>query len=174
VDGHQIFPGWMRASLSRRRSQNRCSSELASSAIRCPPQLGERQPCRGEPAHDRADRRRQNFGRLAIAQTFDIDEQDSLPLRLGKATNFLNTCAAKIFVSISWLPSNTSASLASTKPPPTTDIGDGAETARVLFAWAKAAAHACDLAAELARRSTKLAEAALVGHATAFGRIERY
>ena len=42
----------------------------------------------------------------------------------------------------------------------TTDIADGAETARVLFAWAKAAAHACDLAAELRRRAQKLAEAA--------------
>ena len=42
----------------------------------------------------------------------------------------------------------------------TTDAGDGAETARVLFAWAKAAAHACDLAAELRRRAQKLAEAA--------------
>ena len=38
--------------------------------------------------------------------------------------------------------------------------GDGAETARVLFAWAKGAAHACDLAAELRRRAQKLAEAA--------------
>src|SRR5271154_3146841 len=44
----------------------------------------------------------------------------------------------------------------------TTDIadGDGAETARVLFAWAKGAAHACDLSAELRRRAQKLAEAA--------------
>ena len=42
----------------------------------------------------------------------------------------------------------------------TTDAGDGAETARVLFAYAKAAAHACDLSADLGRRSTKLAEAA--------------
>ena len=42
----------------------------------------------------------------------------------------------------------------------TTDIGDGAETARILFAWAKGAAHACDLAAELRRRAQKLAEAA--------------
>jgi len=41
-----------------------------------------------------------------------------------------------------------------------TDIGDGAATARVLFAWAKGAAHACDLAAELRRRAQKLAEAA--------------
>jgi hypothetical protein len=38
--------------------------------------------------------------------------------------------------------------------------GDGAETTRILFAWAKAAAHACDLAAELRRRAQKLAEAA--------------
>ena len=37
---------------------------------------------------------------------------------------------------------------------------DGAETTRILFAWAKAAAHACDLAAELRRRAQKLAEAA--------------
>jgi uncharacterized protein DUF1403 len=42
----------------------------------------------------------------------------------------------------------------------TTDIGDGAATAHILFAWAKAAAHACDLAAELRRRAQKLAEAA--------------
>jgi hypothetical protein len=35
----------------------------------------------------------------------------------------------------------------------TTEIGDGAETSRVLFACAKAAAHACDLAAELGRRT---------------------
>jgi len=41
-----------------------------------------------------------------------------------------------------------------------TDIADGAETAHILFAYAKAAAHACDLFAELGRRSTKLAEAA--------------
>src|SRR5271163_1943501 len=37
---------------------------------------------------------------------------------------------------------------------------DGAETTRILFAWAKGAAHACDLAAELRRRAQKLAEAA--------------
>ena len=42
----------------------------------------------------------------------------------------------------------------------TTDAGDSAETARVLFAWAWAAAYACDLAAELRRRAQKLAEAA--------------
>ena len=41
----------------------------------------------------------------------------------------------------------------------TTD-SDGAETTRILFAWAKGAAHACDLAAELRRRAQKLAEAA--------------
>ena len=41
-----------------------------------------------------------------------------------------------------------------------TEIGDGAETTRILFAWAKGAAHACDLAAELRRRAQKLAEAA--------------
>ena len=41
------------------------------------------------------------------------------------------------------------------------NAGDGAAaTARILFAWAKAAAHACDLAAELRRRAQKLAEAA--------------
>jgi hypothetical protein len=40
------------------------------------------------------------------------------------------------------------------------DIGGDAATARILFAWAKAAAHACDLAAELRRRAQKLAEAA--------------
>jgi len=40
------------------------------------------------------------------------------------------------------------------------DSGDGAETARVLCAYANAAAHACDLAAELGRRASKLAEAA--------------
>jgi Protein of unknown function (DUF1403) len=37
---------------------------------------------------------------------------------------------------------------------------DGAETTRILFAWAKGAAQACDLAAELRRRAQKLAEAA--------------
>ena len=42
----------------------------------------------------------------------------------------------------------------------TTDIGDGAETTRILFGWAKGAGHACDLAAELGRRAQKLAEAA--------------
>jgi hypothetical protein len=42
----------------------------------------------------------------------------------------------------------------------TTDSGDGAATAHILFAYAKAAAHACDLAAELRRRAQKLAEAA--------------
>jgi hypothetical protein len=41
-----------------------------------------------------------------------------------------------------------------------TDSGDGVETSRVLFAYAKAAAHACDLAADLGRRATRLAEAA--------------
>ena len=40
------------------------------------------------------------------------------------------------------------------------DIGDDAETARILFGYAKAAAHACDLAAELRRRAQTLAEAA--------------
>ena len=40
------------------------------------------------------------------------------------------------------------------------DIGEGAATAHILFAWAKAAAHACDLAAELRRRAQNLAEAA--------------
>ena len=34
------------------------------------------------------------------------------------------------------------------------------QTARILFAWAKGAGHACDLAAELRRRAQKLAEAA--------------
>ena len=38
--------------------------------------------------------------------------------------------------------------------------GDGAETTRILFAYARAAARACDLAAELARRAEKLAQAA--------------
>src|SRR5271168_55049 len=37
---------------------------------------------------------------------------------------------------------------------------DGDATARVLFAWARGAGHACDLAAELRRRAQKLAEAA--------------
>ena len=37
---------------------------------------------------------------------------------------------------------------------------DGAETTRVLFAYAKAAAGAVDLAGDLARRAEKLAEAA--------------
>ena len=37
---------------------------------------------------------------------------------------------------------------------------DGAETTRILFAWARGAGHACDLAAELRRRAQKLAEAA--------------
>jgi hypothetical protein len=41
-----------------------------------------------------------------------------------------------------------------------TTASDGAETTRILFAWAKGAAHACDLAAELRRRAQKLAEAA--------------
>ena len=41
----------------------------------------------------------------------------------------------------------------------TTD-SDGAETTRILFAWANGAAHACDLAAELRRRAQKLAEVA--------------
>jgi hypothetical protein len=42
----------------------------------------------------------------------------------------------------------------------TTGSGGDVETARVLCAYAKAAAHACDLAAELGRRAQKLAEAA--------------
>jgi hypothetical protein len=37
---------------------------------------------------------------------------------------------------------------------------DGDATIRVLFGYAKGAAHACDLAADLARRATKLGEAA--------------
>ena len=38
--------------------------------------------------------------------------------------------------------------------------GDGAETTRVLFAYAQAAAQACDLSAELGRRAQKLSQAA--------------
>ena len=38
----------------------------------------------------------------------------------------------------------------------TTEIGDGAETPRVLFACAKAATHACDLAAELGLADAKI------------------
>ena len=48
------------------------------------------------------------------------------------------------------------------RPRPMTDIADiadGAATARILFTWAKGAAHACDLSADLARRATRLAEA---------------
>ncbi|MFZ0207150.1 MAG: DUF1403 family protein [Roseiarcus sp.] len=41
-----------------------------------------------------------------------------------------------------------------------TDIGGDAETARILFAYARGAANACDLSAELGRRATRLAEAA--------------
>ena len=41
-----------------------------------------------------------------------------------------------------------------------TDIGDGAATAPILFAYAKVAARACDLSAEFRRRAQKLAEAA--------------
>ena len=41
---------------------------------------------------------------------------------------------------------------------PAGDVADGAETTRVVFAYAKGAAHACDLAAELARRAQKLAD----------------
>ncbi len=41
----------------------------------------------------------------------------------------------------------------------TTYIGGDAATARILFSYANAAAHACDLAAELRRRAQKLAEA---------------
>lgn len=40
------------------------------------------------------------------------------------------------------------------------DSRDDADTARILFAYAKAAAHACDLVAELGRRAEKLAAAA--------------
>ena len=40
------------------------------------------------------------------------------------------------------------------------DAVDGDATIRVLFGYAKGAAHACDLAAELRRRAQKLAEAA--------------
>ncbi len=40
------------------------------------------------------------------------------------------------------------------------DLGDGAETTRILFGYARAAARACDLAAELGRRAEKLHEAA--------------
>jgi hypothetical protein len=40
------------------------------------------------------------------------------------------------------------------------DVGDGAETARILFAYAKAAAQACDCSAELGRRAQKLQDVA--------------
>ena len=40
------------------------------------------------------------------------------------------------------------------------DLGDGAETTRIMFGYARAAARACDLAAELGRRAEKLHEAA--------------
>jgi hypothetical protein len=42
----------------------------------------------------------------------------------------------------------------------TTNIADGAATARILFAWARGAAHACDLSADLGGRAARLAEAA--------------
>ena len=41
----------------------------------------------------------------------------------------------------------------------TTYIGGDAATARILFSYANAAAHACDLSADLRRRAQKLAEA---------------
>jgi Protein of unknown function (DUF1403) len=40
------------------------------------------------------------------------------------------------------------------------DVRDGAETARILFAYAKAAAQACDCSAELGRRAENLEKAA--------------
>jgi hypothetical protein len=40
------------------------------------------------------------------------------------------------------------------------DLADGAETTRVLFAYARAAAQASDLSAELGRRAQRLCEAA--------------
>jgi len=40
------------------------------------------------------------------------------------------------------------------------DVDEGAETLRVLFAYAQAAEKACDLAADLGRRAQKLSEAA--------------
>ena len=40
------------------------------------------------------------------------------------------------------------------------DLADGAETTRVLFAYARAAASACDCSAELGRRAQRLFEAA--------------
>ena len=43
-------------------------------------------PCRPAPT---------NFGRLAIAQPFDIDEQHGFPLRLGKAADFLQHLRSK-------------------------------------------------------------------------------
>ncbi len=42
----------------------------------------------------------------------------------------------------------------------TRDLADGAETTRVLFAYARAAAQACDFSAELGRRAQRLFEAA--------------
>ena len=44
--------------------------------------------------------------------------------------------------------------------PAMSDLADGAETIRVLFAYARAAAQACDLSAELGRRAQKLFQAA--------------
>jgi len=40
------------------------------------------------------------------------------------------------------------------------DVDEGAETSRILFAYAQAAEKACDLAADLGRRAQKLSEAA--------------
>src|SRR5271170_1129050 len=50
--------------------------------------------------------------------------------------------------------------LASAGPRAAENAVDGDATTRVLFGYAKGAAHACDLAAELRRRAQKLAEAA--------------
>jgi Protein of unknown function (DUF1403) len=44
--------------------------------------------------------------------------------------------------------------------PAMSDLADGAETTRVLFAYAQAAAQACDRSAELGRRAQKLFQAA--------------
>ena len=57
----------------RRRDAFRSEIELAEGFAR-----------RGEPAHDGSDRHLEHLGRVAVGQSFNIDQEKRLPLRLGK------------------------------------------------------------------------------------------
>jgi len=102
---------------------------------------------------------------FAAARTFELVTRAMAPGDRGGAGELLAGWLADAVLAqrLKWpfaLPLLAAALFGSAGRRAKTDIADGAETAGVLFAYAKAAAHACDLSAELGRRSTKLAEAA--------------